>query len=103
MAREKELYVDIDRDRVREIVSEALRMIHEYVGGEFVLSREEVLEQLEMILNNKRIGSTQFYLPLGSHKIPDMQLRVDPRRKEVLCRSGFKRKVIKINRFLRAL
>ncbi|MBD3261278.1 MAG: hypothetical protein GF334_06270 [Candidatus Altiarchaeales archaeon] len=103
MAPEKELYVDIDRDRIREIVSEALRMIHEYVGGDFILSREEVMEKLEVILKNKRIGSMQFFLPLGSHKIPDMQLRVDPRRKEVLCKSGFKRKVIKINRFLRAL
>lgn len=100
--REPELKVDIDRDRIREIVLEALRMIYEYVGGEFLLTREQVMGRLDKILDSNRI-TTQFFLELGSKRMTDLELRVDPVRKEVLCKSVFKRKVVEINRFLRIL
>ena len=100
--REDKIQVDIDRERIREIVSEALRMIHEYFEDDYQYTREEVLEQLEKILTNARI-TTQFFLKLGSIKIPDLVLRVDPKRKKVLCKSKFHKKVAKINHFMRIL
>jgi hypothetical protein len=99
---ENPIRVDINNDRIREIVTEALRMLHEYLGGEFNLSDEQIMGNLEAILSTGRI-TTMFFLELGSHKIPDLILRVDPIRKEVLCKSSFRKKVAKINQFLRIL
>jgi hypothetical protein len=96
------IQVDIDNDRIREIVGESLRMLHEYLGGEFNRTDEQILQSLEDILKTGRI-TTQFFLELGSRKIPDLILRVDPVRKEVLCKSSFRKKVAKINYFLRIL
>jgi hypothetical protein len=96
------IFVDIDRDRIREIVTEALRMIHEYLGGNFHRSKEEVLEQLNIIISSNKV-TTQFFLEIGSDKIPDLVLRVDPVRKKVLCKSSFKKKVAKINNLMRIL
>lgn len=94
--------LDIDKGRIREIVEEALRMIYEYVGGEYTLSRQDVLKELELFLNNGQI-STQFFLKIGSKKIPDLLLRVDPRRRKVLGISNLKKRAAKINVFLRIL
>ena len=96
------IQLDIDRDRLREIVEEALRMIYEYVEGGFIYTKEEVLKELELFLESGQI-STQFFLRIGSKKIPDMQLRVDPRRRKVLGISKFKKKIAQINYFLRIL
>jgi len=94
--------VDINKDRLREIVEESLRMLHEYLGGDFVRTDDQIKESLEKILATGKI-TTQFFLDLGSSKIPDLVLRVDPVRKEVLCKSCFRKKVAKINQFLRIL
>jgi hypothetical protein len=94
--------VEINKERLREIVDESLRMLHEYLGGKFVSTDEQIKESLERILASDMI-TTQFVLELGSEKIPDMVLRVDPVRKEVLCKSTFRKKVAKINQFLRIL
>ena len=96
------IQLDIDRDRLREIVEEALRMIYEYLEGEYVYTKEDVMKELELFLENGQI-STQFFLKIGSKKIPDMLLRVDPRRKKVLGISKFKKKIAQINYFLRIL
>jgi hypothetical protein len=96
------IQLDIDRDRLREIVEEALRMIYEYNGGEYVYTKDDVMKELELFLENGQI-STQFFLKIGSKKIPDMLLRVDPRRKKVLGISKFRKKIAQINYFLRIL
>ena len=94
--------LDIDKVRIREIVEEALRMVYEYVGGEYTLSRQDVLKELELFLTNGQI-STQFFLKIGSKKIPDLLLRVDPRRKRILGISSLKKRAAHINHFLRIL
>jgi len=94
--------IDIDKDRLREIVSEALRMIYEYLGGEYTKTREEVLVELESYIGIDRI-STEFFLHVGSRSIPDMKMRVDPRRRKVFLKSSFKKKVAKLNHFVKLL
>jgi hypothetical protein len=37
------------------------------------------------------------------NKIPDLVLRVDLQRKEVLCKSAFKKKVAELNHFISVL
>ena len=94
--------IDIDRDRLMELSGEALRMIHEYLGGEFNYTKEQVLAKISDILSCGKIGST-FSVPIGSLKIPDLVLRVDPARREVLCKSAFRKKVARLNHYLNIL
>jgi hypothetical protein len=94
--------VDLNKERIREIVTESLRMLHEYLGGNFGRTDIQIMDMLERILSSGKI-TTQFVLELGSEKIPDLVLRVDPVRKEVLCKSKFKKKVAEINYFMRIL
>lgn len=100
--RKEQIKLDIDRDRLREIASEALRMIHEYLGGEFIYTPEQILEKLDRIISNGKVA-TVFSLPVGSEKIPDLVLRIDPVRREVLCKSAFKKKVAELNHFINIL
>lgn len=100
--REEKIQVDIDKDRIRDIVSEALRMIYEYFDYGFRYTKEEIIDHLDSILNSDMITTT-FFLNVGCEKIPDLTLRVDPRRKKVLCKSKFRKKVAKINHFVKIL
>ena len=102
MIKEHKISVDIDITRIREIVTEALRMIHEYLEGEFIYTSDQILNKLDLMLSTGKV-STYFYLEIGSKKIPDLLLRVDPVRREVLCKSAFKKKVAKINHFVSVL
>ena len=60
--------IDIDKERIREIVEEALRMIYEYVSGEYSIPKEDIMKELELFLGNGQI-STKFFLKLGCKKI----------------------------------
>ena len=79
-----------------------------YLGAHHIRSRPVRIFRginrrvFELFLENGQI-STQFFLKIGSKKIPDMLLRVDPRRKKVLGISKFKKKIAQINYFLRIL
>ena len=100
--RENEINLDIDKDRIREIVSEALRIIKEYSGGTFLVTEESIMEKLDKILDTNQV-SIEFFLMIPLDKISDLRLRIDPRRKQLLCKSSFKKKVAKINRFIKVL
>lgn len=94
--------LDVDRDRIREVVSEAYRITREYVDGEFVCTKEQVMESLEKYLSCGLAAAT-FRIPLGNRHYPDMVLRVDPRRKEVALVSLYRKATGRVNRILRAL
>lgn len=97
------IYVDLDKDRIREIVAEALRMMHEYLQEEeFDRPDSEILGQLDAVIGSNKV-TTCFYITIGNKSIPDLLLRVDPVRREVLCKSAFKKKVAKLNHFIKAL
>jgi hypothetical protein len=93
---------DIDRDRIREVATEALRMAHEYVDGGFSLTKDQVMEQLERQLACG-INSATFRLQMGSNWYPDMVMRIDPRRKEAMLVSVHKKATGRVNRILRAM
>lgn len=99
---ERSIRVDIDRDRIKEVVSESYRMLQEYTDGDIHISKEEVMSQLERILLSGRI-STRFFLNIPSDSMPDMLLRVDPIRRKVLARSKLKKRAAEINHFLKVL
>lgn len=98
------IYVDIDRERLRAIVGMAYDLIAEEQSLQTLhRPKEVVLEDLGKIIDGSRI-SVQFFLDVSSPKAKDLILRVDSRRREVLCLSA--RHVAlknKINTVLRAL
>lgn len=94
--------LDVDADRLREIVSEAYRMVEEYVGSGLLVTREEVMNHLEKQLGIG-IAAATFVIPIGCEKIPDLRLRVDPRRRQVHLLSVQKKRAAKMNRFMRIL
>lgn len=84
MKREATIYIDIDRDRIRDLVSLAYDTTCE-VAGLSCLSRtkEDLLVELAKLIDNSRI-STMVFLDFSSSKMNDFKLRVDVRRREVL-------------------
>lgn len=97
-----DIRADIDIDRINVIVKEAYDIIVEDIGGNFLLTKEAVLQKLHDILKTGRV-STQFFLSLGSVRAPDLELRVDPVRKEVLCKSGNKKLSAHLNHLISTL
>lgn len=94
---------DLDRDRLRDIVGQAHDFISEYLETSLNQSKESVLAQLETILETNRI-SLPFFFDFSSRRMNDLQLRVDPRRREVLGISKrFPTHKNHINSYLRSL
>lgn len=102
MIQRDSIRVDIDKDRIRDIVKESLRIIEDYTGSTMLRTDEQILGDLEKILTTNRI-STMFYIRVPIDSMSDLKLRVDPRKKKILGVSSFKKKVSKLNRFLRIL
>ena len=100
--RDNKINLDIDKERLREIFIEALRIIKDYSGGSFMAPEERFIEKLDKILDSNLI-STEFIISIPLDKIPDLRLRVNPRRKELLCKSSFKKKVARLNHFITIL
>lgn len=97
-----DIKLDLDRDRLKEIVQESLRMIREYIESDYIYTDEQIMDQFNRIISTGKI-SVPFYLKIGCKKIPDMELRVDPRRRKVLAKSTFRKKVGQLNHLLRSL
>jgi len=94
--------MDIDKDRIKEIVGECVFMINEYHNDQSFISKEKVMSILDKILESNKV-SVEFYIPLPNMKLPDLILRVDPRSKKLLLKSKFKKKVSELNHFARIL
>ena len=84
MKREANIYIDVDRERVRDLVALAYDTTCE-VTGLPVLNRpkDAILEELAKLIDNSRV-STMVFLDMSSSKMNDFKLRVDVRRREVL-------------------
>jgi hypothetical protein len=95
------IQLDLDRSRIREIVDEALRMTEEYMG-DYSRPKEDIFQDLNKIIDSGMI-STMFFLRVGCSKIPDLQFRIDPRRRKILGISKFKKKAAQLNHLLRSL
>jgi len=104
LIRENELrpVLDIDRDRIREVVIEALRLAHEFVEAKFAVGDDQVLEQLEKYMNCG-LSAAVFRIQLGCDRYPDLVIRVDPKRRDAMLLSKYKQAVARANRVLRTM
>ena len=95
--------IDMDRERIREIVGISYDFVSEFLGTPLNRTREQIMETLESILSSNRV-STTFCLDFSNKRMDDLQLRVDPRRREVLGLTiRFPTKKNQLNSFLRNL
>ena len=103
MREDNPITVDIDKERILEIVEISYDFILEFSNCSFFKSKEDTLSELARILNSNRITTT-ILLDFSNTYIEDLQLRINIRRKQVLGITGkFRKKKNKINSFLRTL
>lgn len=94
--------MDINKERIKDIVNECIFMINEYQGDQKFIDKGKVLDTLDKILDSNKI-SVEFFIPLPNNKMPDLILRIDPRSKKLLLKSKFRKKVNEMNHFVRVL
>lgn len=98
-----EIYIDIDRDRIRSILFEAYDSIGDLLGGvTFNITKEEFLAQIEPFLQSNRV-SLPVALPLPSKRYPMLRIEVDLRRCKLFARVHPKSKQAHLNYYLKAL
>lgn len=97
-----DISLDLDRNRLREIVGEAYDHILMVLNTKIKKTKISLLSELEAILTSNRVSVPVFF-KLGVESAPDMMLRVDLRRREVFAISTFKKKQAKVNQYLKTL
>ena len=84
MKREANIYIDVDRERIRDLVALAYDTTCEVTAQAGLhRTKEDILLELGKLFDNSRVSTTVF-LDMSSPKMKDFKLRVDPRRREVL-------------------
>lgn len=96
------IYLDLDKERIRNIVGEAYDHVALVLSTKIVKTKISLLSELDAVLLSNRVSVPVFF-KLGVEKAPDMVLRVDLRRREVFAMSSFKKKQAKVNQFLKSL
>lgn len=97
-----DISLDLNRERLREIVSEAYDHIILVLNTKVKKTKVSLLSELETIITSNRVSVPVFF-KLGVESAPDMMLRVDLRRREVFALSSFKKKQARVNQYLKAL
>lgn len=100
------LFLDLDRERIRTIVSEAYTICQSTLETDFLVSVEDLLSKVNMYLDTNRI-SIEIRLDLPSRKYPGMVLEINLQKKKIFARipshARNHPKQVLVNRFLKAL
>ena len=99
---EYKIELDLDRDRIRSILSETYRVSEEMLGVSFDITAEDFVEKINVFLDSNRV-TTPVALNLPSRQYPDLKIEVNPRKKSVIARMANKKKRIFLNRYLTKL
>ena len=97
---EENIKVDIEYDRLLEIVEESLRVFIDFYGEETGLDRDGIINQFKRILDSGMV-SVMFMVPAPNKVLPDLKLRLDPRRRSALFLSGYKKKLAPLNQVIK--
>jgi hypothetical protein len=98
-----EINMDIDVDRLIEMVDAASDFIQEYLQADFSKTKDELVGEVRRVLETNR-ASVVFFVEYNNTKMNDLVIRIDPRRKRISVVSPrFRRKRIAINGVLSTL
>lgn len=100
------IFLDINRDRIRKVLSETYRACSELLNVEFEISEDEFVKKIDPYVDSNRV-SLPVSINLPSRLYPDMLIEVDLRRAKVFARIPSRArnhpKQVLINRYLKAL
>ena len=94
--------LDLDRDRIKTVLSETYRTCQDMLAIEHDITEEVFVSQIDKYLDSNRV-TIPVTIDLPSQKYPDLRIEVDPRKKGVIARMRNRKKRIYINRFLTKL
>jgi hypothetical protein len=99
---DNKLTLDLDRNRIRTVLSETYRICQDYLGVDFNVSAEEFVSMIDPYLDSNRV-SIPVTLNLASRKYPTMRIEVNLRRKKVFARLHPPSTQATLNHMLKAL
>jgi predicted HTH transcriptional regulator len=96
------IHLDLDKTRILEIVSEACDYTKLALSADLLKDKETVLKDINNLLSSNRVSQTIFY-KVGSKSAPDLEFRIDLRKRKIFAISSFKKKQARVNNYLGAL
>ena len=97
-----EIYLDLNRDRIRSVLSETYRICAEQLNVEFKETLEGFTSRVEPYLESNRV-SIPVRIPLPSRSFPELIIEVDLRRQKVFARMGSRKRQARLNHYLKLL
>jgi len=94
--------LDLDRDRIKSILSEVYLTCKDILSVTFNITSEEFISQIDKFLNSNRV-SISVLIPLPSDKFLDLKIEVNLKNKKVIARMSNRVKRILINRYITKL
>lgn len=106
MVIKNDIFLDLDRNRIRSVLSETYKNCKNILGVEFEISEEEFMSRVNPYLDSNRV-SIPVFIDLPSQRYPGLKIEVNLRRAKVFARIPSRRryhpKQVELNHFLKAL
>jgi len=99
---EHKIVLDLDRNRIKSILTETYSICKDTLGVEFNITVEEFVNKINVFLDSNRV-TIPVQLSLPSYAYPDLKIEVNPRKKSVIARMLNRKKRILLNRYLTKL
>lgn len=99
---EYNIYLDLDRDRIKHVLLETYKICGEQLETEFNVTSEDFTARINPYLESNRI-STPVSINLPSRNYPELRIDVNLRKKSVIARLYNKKRQVLLNRYLTQL
>lgn len=100
------IVLDINRDRIKSVLSETYTICAEQLNVEFDKTQEEFVRQIDPYLDSNRV-SIPVFLELPSARYPGLRIEVNLRRQKVFARIPSRKrhhpKQVLLNKYLKVL
>jgi len=97
-----EINIDLDRDRIKSILSEAYKICGEILETNFSITAEGFVSKINPYLDSNRV-STIVPISLPSVNYPELRIDVNLRKKKIIARLGNRKKQALLNHYLTML
>ena len=97
-----DITLDLDKVRIKDVLSETYRGCSDLLGTRFHETAEEFASRVDVYLDSNRV-SIPVMLPLPSRNYPELTIEVDLRRRKVFARMASRKKQALVNHFLKTL
>lgn len=95
--------LDIDRNRIKDILLETYRICQDVLETELKISSETFVSGIDKFLDSNRIASVPVKLNLPARRHPELIIEVNFQKKSVIARMLNRKKRILLNRYLTKL